>query len=287
MIVSAGNSHANYRKTWLLGAIWFFRAILIILAIQQIAFIPGALAQTQSATPGQQASSPNAADEEQPDKSLWPISQYPCGDDLINVAFELFRNSDAEPGKPGRVEKRGDVLLRIPRGDLYLTTGISRSLPTYDCKQSSFVASEAFYNNPWLVARTLGLSFPQKWLSLASRLALTPDRSPAPVDDTSDREGTARKGGWIVSFAANPSLDSAEFCLRPPAPPDQCYATYDGISIAYKTGSLLIMSNFASGLTLRKERPPHFYGTMTVEDLDRYFGFLRAVASKVVVRSAD
>ena len=281
------NSHANSRKTWLLGAVWFFRAILLILGAQQTAFIRAAVAQSQSVTPGQQANPPNAADDEQPDKSLWPISQAPCGDDLINVDFELFRNSHPEPGNPGHVEKQGDVLLRIPRVGLYLTIDIDRPLPTNNCKQSSFVASEAFYNNPWLVARTLGLSFPQKWLSLASRLALTPDRRPSPVDDTSDREGTARKGSWIVSLAANPNLDSAKFCLRPPASPDQCYATYDGRSISYRTGSLLIMSDFASGLTFRKEPTPGYRGTMTVEDLDRYFGFLRAVASQVVVRSAD
>ena len=269
---------------WSSGAVRLPLAVVLMLAAQQAAFIGCACAQTQTAAPGQQASPPNAADEEEPDKSLWPVSLLPCGNDLITVDFELFRASKTGPGKPDRLDKGGDVILRIPRGGLWLTIDIDRPLPTNNCKQTGFVASEAFYTNPWLVARTLGIFFPKKWLSLAGRLALTPDLRPAVVDDTSDREGMAKKGGWIISYAANPSLDLAEFCLLPPAPPNQCYATFGVGRIAYDTGALLIMSDFASGLSLRKELPPHFLGTMTVEDLDRYFGFLRAVASKVVVR---
>lgn len=216
----------------------------------------------------------------------------PCPGEIVDVYLSLWEKVGGTPTLP--IIKLGppQAHLRLPRENLILIAWPSVDVPMTDCSQKSFAASSALYLRPTRLAGYLGIPYdePRVRDDLIRFDALDPTAVPpvptalAPVDDTDDREGTARKGAWVVEPPTMPYI-FAHFCLSPPAPAGQCYAGA-GYGMGYKTGHVIIDARGFkhASLTASKDREPSL---ITIADLDHYFAFLRRLADAVVVTPSN
>ena len=211
----------------------------------------------------------------------------PCPDDLVDVHLSLWERVSETSTVPLIKLGPPQAHLRLPRKDLILIAEPSVRVSTTDCGQKSFTASSEVYLQTSRMARHLGIPYDEPRLQddLIEFKALDPTITPpvptalALVDDTADREGTARKGAWSV-IQPSPHV-YARFCLSSPTPADQCYARV-GYSMAYKTGHLIIDARafMHASLTASADQGSSL---ITIADLNHYFAFLRQIADAVVI----
>ena len=177
------------------------------------------------------------------------------------------------------------ALLRLPRSGTYVPTeeGDARWLSGQHCEPATVTTRRASTLNVDGWAARFGIPYhdlePAQQVSLSLRYPLAPL---PPVDDSADQEGFAARGAWIIRQPHRTDRGSAEFCLLPPAPPGQCYASW-GTGMTYRTGGLTVSSRVFGSKSLWKDG----YRRITTADLDRHFAFLRALTAAVIVHMPD
>ena len=215
------------------------------------------------------------------------LAPPPCPDISVDVYLSRLERVSGTP--PLVFSKLGppQAHLRLPSGRLDLRGEPDAVISTTDCSQTSFNASAATYHSTSWLAGRLGITYAGSKMqdgliefNALDPTATSPVWTPAPVDDTNDREGTARQGAWIVEPPTMPYV-YANFCLSPPALADQCYAGV-GYGTSYKTGHVYIDARGFQHASLTA-----FAGReallITMADLDHDFAFLRRTADAVVV----
>jgi len=211
----------------------------------------------------------------------------PCPNEIVDVYLSpLKRGPGSEPTylKPGPPP----VHLRLPRQRLRVDLPDVWAVMT-NCDQKTFAGWRAVYLSPSDLARGLGIpyDFPRLRDYKLEFSARDPDEQPPspqalpPVNDATDREGMARKGSW--NFDSNNREVSGKFCLDPPAPSGQCYASV-GWGSAYTTDHVTIYTQSLMDTTFGTSTDV-LWKQITIADIDAYFAFLRRIADLVVVKS--
>lgn len=205
----------------------------------------------------------------------------PACDGMVEVRLVMTQNtrSPSEPGRDPAILQQ--ALLRLPRAGTYVVSveGDGRWLRA-GCEPAAVTAILADTQNVVGWAARFGISYHdiEPAQQVGFRLPFSP--SAPPVDDSADRAGFAARGAWIIEQPHRTDRGSARFCLLPPAPPDQCYASWGG-GMSYRTGGLIVDSRAFFSRSLWKSSN---YRLVTTADLDRHFAFLRALADAAVVR---
>ena len=204
----------------------------------------------------------------------------PACDDMVEVRLVNVSDPVIPPGTPMPPE----ALLRVPRVGTNVVSpeGGVRWL-SKACEPIPVVAMLTGTRDVDGWAARFGIPYhdlePAQQVSLSLRYPLAPL---PPVDDSADQEGFAARGAWIIRQPHRTDRGSAEFCLLPPAPPGQCYASW-GTGMTYRTGGLTVSSRVFGSKSLWKDG----YRRITTADLDRHFAFLRALTAAVIVHMPD
>ena len=215
----------------------------------------------------------------------------PCPDKFVDVYLSPLKREEGPPIRIFLKPGPPPVHLRLPREGLVVGVLPNESVDAKNCAQSSYYGRQAVYFRTSTLVSGLGMIYdqPRAGNGRIEFNARDPDdkrsiSSWAPLDEAGDREGWAGKGDWIVEPNIQPApYFRARFCLRPPAPPGQCYASANDW-ISYRTDNVSLSAQVFYNATF--VIPPH--GTwyqITVADLDSYFALLRRVADVVVIQT--
>ncbi len=219
-----------------------------------------------------------AAEREQAPASTAPS----CLDELVDVYLSPLKREEGPPIRVFLKPGPPPVHLRLPRRWLRMDLMPSVYANTKDCGQKAFSGWRASYLRASDLAHGLGIPYDQPRVQDFQFFfyALDSDKGPS-VDDSGDREGTARGGTWIVDPTYRGVNLSARFCLLPPAPDGSCYAHTER-GMAYDTGHVRVYALAFSAATFGLPADS-LMTQITMADLDRYFAFMRQVAAAVVV----
>ena len=221
-----------------------------------------------------------------------------CDDAFADVYFmpDALNYPDGLP--PSMTEGLPKQHLHLPRALLQLRLGLAKPgygwryiSPRKLCDRTAFAAQEAFYGNTPDLAQRLGLAYDSPGPH-GDQVNISGGGSTAPVDDSADREGTARRGYWIFDNKRGPGAALYYFCVPPLSGPPKitgpCYATADTLHMGYTTGNVSFLSQpfVSSTFYATDARNKTFLRLVTPEILENYFAFLRALAAKVIVADA-
>ena len=237
-----------------------------------------------------------------------PAVPRSCDDTFADIYF-MPNAQDYPTGlPPGMTQGLPEPHLHLPRALLQI--GIGRDEAHYGdainisprrfCDRTAFAALNAFYVSTQDLAHRLGLAYDPP--SPNGDQVIITDFKNTLVDDSGDREGTAQKGTWVLGGRAAPLYS---FCLPPvelhpvEAPPAKlppyvdkfCYATASNQTAGYTTGTINFQTQPFLFTTFDKKdkdlEKSKFMKYITVEDLNRYFAFLRKLASVVVINTVS
>lgn len=222
-----------------------------------------------------------------------------CDDAFADIYF-MPNALDYPDGLPlGMTEGLPKQHLHLPRALLQLGLGLTKAdygwryiFPRKLCDHTAFAAQEAFYANTPDLAQRLGLAYDAPGPH-GDQVTISNSRSPAPVDDSADREGTARRGYWVFDNKRGPYAALYYFCVPPLSGPPKitgpCYVTADTLHMGYMTGTVHFLAQpfVSSTFYATDARRKAFLRLVTPEILEGYFAFLRALAAKVIVADAS
>ena len=231
------------------------------------------------------ASHTTAATAAERDQAPIPTPASPsCLDELVDVYLSPLKREEGPPIRVFLKPGPPPVHLRLPRRRLRMDLMPSVRANTEDCSAKAFSGWRASHLRASDLAHGLGIPYDQPRVqdSQFYFYALDPDGRRPPVDDSSDREGAARRGTWIVDPTYRGVNLSAEFCLLPPAPDGSCYARTER-GMAYHSGYVSVYALAFSNATFKTPPADSGMTQITVADLDRYFAFVRQIAAAVVV----
>lgn len=219
----------------------------------------------------------------------------PCPDKLVDVYLTPLRLITLPPDAPGsnsRASIQSEVHLRLPRAGLFVRMKPGENASGTDCSRQEIRGFSAQYNLISNLAQGVGLPYdqPRAGNSYIEFTATDPDEKPpslfAPVivDDSKNREETARKGAWRVR-TIDPKLPFVvgQFCLGSDINAGQCYVFKDS-PIIYHTGKVNINSGHFTIWTIETPPGPEWI-KVTITDFDNYFTLLRKIANAVIVVS--
>lgn len=221
-----------------------------------------------------------------------------CDDAFADIYFmpDALNYPDGLP--PGMTEGLPKQHLRLPRAFLQLRLGLTKAdydwryiYPRRLCDRTAFAALDAFYAKTSDLAQRLGLAYDAP-SPRSDQITITNSRIAAPIDDSADREGTARQGYWIFDNKRGPGAAMYYFCVPPLAGPPKitgpCYVTANMLHMGYMTGTVHFMAQpfVSSTFYATDTRNKAFLRLVTPEILESYFAFLRTLAAKVIVNDA-
>lgn len=206
----------------------------------------------------------------------------PACDGMVEVRLVNPTNTRS-PFEPNRDPATfPQAVLRLPRAGTYVpTVEVKGRWLRAGCEPATVTAILADTQNVGGWATRFGI--PYHDFETAQRVGFRLPYSPSlpPVDDSADRAGFAARGAWVVEQPHRTDWGSARFCLLPPAPPNQCYASWGAFGMSYITGGLIVDSRV---FTLRSLWQTERRRLITTADLDRHFAFLRALTDAAVVQ---
>ena len=203
---------------------------------------------------------------------------------MVEIRLVVSRNSAREfaPGRdPAALPQ---AVLRLPRHGIHITTDDEGTYwITKLCDQTTFTAFLVRTLEVDRMAARLGIPYAD--LNAGQQIVLRLDfpARPPPVDDSADRAGFAARGAWVINQPPQPPKNdhgSADFCLVPPAPPGQCYASWSS-AMSYISGGLRVQSRAFNTASISESAGR---SRVNVTDLDRHFAFLRALVNAAVVQ---
>ncbi len=221
--------------------------------------------------------------------SLPARAAKPCPDEFVDVYLSPLVREEGPPIRIFLKPGPPPVHLRLPREGLHVLRPDNEDVWPIGCAQSSYQGWQAVYFRTSTLVRGLGMAYDQRQ-ETDYRIefnAYDPDNKLStafrtPVDEAADREGWAGKGEWIVEPNIQPApYFRAKFCLRPPAPPGQCYAG-TGQWMSYRTDNVAVNAGAFYNATFVTP-PRRTWYQITVADLDSYFALLRRIADAVVI----
>ena len=226
-----------------------------------------------------------------------PGTSRTCDDAFADIYFMPNALDYPDGLPPGMTEGLPKQHLHLPRALLQLRLGLTKAdygwryiYPHELCNRTAFAALGAFYSDTPDLARRLGLAYdahapsPHGDQLIISGLGKTP-----PVDDSTDREGTARRGYWVFDNKRGPYAAIFNFCVPPLSDPSEvtspCYVTADTLHMGYTTGSTTFLAQpfVRSTFYATDVKEKNYLRLVTPEILESYFAFLRALAAKVIV----
>ena len=241
--------------------------------------------------------------------SLWspalaqdtPLGGVPrtCDDAFADIYFMPNALDYPEGLPPGMTEGLPKQHLHLPRALLELRLGLTKAdygwryiSPRKLCDHTAFAALEAFYGKTRDLADRLGFAYDAP-SPHGDQLFISNSASPAPVDDSADREGTARQGYWIFDNKRGPGAAMYYFCVPPLSGPPKitgpCYVTANMLNMGYTSGTFhfsaqpFVLSTFYA----KDLKEKSLVKLVTPDILESYFAFLRALAAKVIVADAS
>ena len=224
-----------------------------------------------------------------------PSASRTCDDAFADIYFMPNALDYPEGLPPGMTEGLPKEHVRLPRALLQLRLGLTKAdygwryiSPRKLCDHTAFAALEAFYGDTPDLAQRLGLIYngPSPH---GDQIIISNSRNPAPVDDSTDREGTAHRGYWVFDNKRGPGAAIYYFCVPPLFGPPKitgpCYVTADMLHMGYMSGTF---SFFAQPFVLstfyaKDVKEKSLVKLVTPDILESYFVFLRALAAKVIV----
>ena len=218
-----------------------------------------------------------------------------CDDAFADIYFmpDALNYPDGLP--PGMTEGLPKQHLRLPRALLQLGLGLTKAdygwryiYPRRLCDRTAFAAQKVFYANTPDLAQRLGLAYDAP-SPHGDQVTIFNSRIAAPMDDSADREGTARQGYWVFDNKRGPGAAMYYFCVPPLAGPPKitgpCYVTANMLHMGYTTGTVHFLAQpfVFSTFYATDTRTKAFLRLVTPEILESYFAFLRTLAAKVIV----
>ena len=218
-----------------------------------------------------------------------------CDDAFADIYF-MPNALDYLKGLPPGMKGLPRQHVHLPRAQLQLRLGLTAAdygwhyiYPALLCDHTAFAAQQVFYASTPDLARRVGIAYngPGPY---GDQLKLVQGRTPAPVDDSADREGTARRGYWIFDNKRSAGAAMYWFCVPPlSGPPEltgRCYVTADMMTMGYDTGTFTFLAQpFLFSTFYAKDFTPNdrLSRLVTPDVIESYFAFLHTLAAKVIV----
>ena len=218
-----------------------------------------------------------------------------CNDAFADVYF-MPNALDYLNGLPSGMKGLPVQHVHLPRALLQLALGRTEAdygwhyiYPRLLCDHTAFAAQEVFYGETPDLAQRLGLTYNGPG-PIGDQLYIVQGKSPAPIDDSADREGTARRGYWIFDDKRSAGAAMYWFCVPPLSGPPQltgpCYATANMMTMGYESGTFNFLAQpFLFSTFYGKNYKPNdrLSRLVTPDVIENYFAFLRTLAAKVIV----
>lgn len=224
-----------------------------------------------------------------------PAVPRSCDDAFADIYF-MPNAQDYPTGlPPGMTQGLPEPHLHLPRALLQIGIGRDEAhygqainiSPSRFCDRTAFAALNAFYVSTKDLAHRLGLAYDPPSPN-GDQLIITGFNKDNSINDSADREGTARQGAWVLGGRAAPLY---YFCLPPlpsiPSIHGSCYVTADTLHMGYNTGTILIMAQPFVLTTFNKDKAINLVKYINIKDLDKYFAFLRILASTVLITTSS
>ena len=218
-----------------------------------------------------------------------------CDDAFADIYFMPNALDYPDGLPPGMTKGLPKQHLRLPRALLQLRLGLTKAdhdwryiYPRKLCDRTAFAAIQLLYGRTRDLADRLGLAYDSP-SPHGDQLIISNSRSPAPVDDSADREGIARQGYWVFDNKRGLGAAIYYFCVPPLSGPPEitgpCCVTADMLHMGYMSGTFNFFAQpfVSSTFYATDTRSKAFLRLVTPEILESYFAFLRALAAKVIV----